>query len=103
MHKAELSYEEQVSRSVARIKAGVLALIFAFLGGVGLFITTAWLILRGGPNVGLHLQLLSNYFIGYSVTWGGCFVGLFYGALVGGVIGWTIGMIYNRIVKLQGR
>lgn len=94
---------QQVSRAVARLKAGILALVFGGLFGVGLFMMTAWLVVKGGEQVGLHLQLLGHYFIGYSVSWPGAFVGLFYGALVGGVLGWTIGMIYNRIVGIRAR
>lgn len=94
---------QQVSRAVARLKAGILALVFGGLFGAGLFMMTAWLVVKGGEQVGLHLQLLRHYFIGYSVSWPGAFVGLFYGALVGGVIGWTIGMVYNRIVGIRAR
>lgn len=93
---------EEISRAVARIQAGVLAFVCALLGGLGLFIATVWLLLDGRPQVGSHLQLLSNYFIGYSVTWQGSVIGLFYGALTGGILGWIIGFIYNRVVMLRG-
>jgi hypothetical protein len=93
----------QLSHAVARIHAGVLALVFAIICGGGLFIMTVWLIIKGGENVGLHLQLLGQYFIGYSVSWKGSFVGLFYGGAIGWVVGWTIGMIYNRIVGIRQR
>lgn len=83
------------------MQAGILALVFALIFGLGLFVMTAWLIIKGGDNVGSHLQLLNNFFIGYSVTWKGSLVGFFYGALVGAIIGWTIGKVYNRIVKLR--
>jgi ABC-type dipeptide/oligopeptide/nickel transport system permease subunit len=62
---------------------------------------TAWLIIKDGVMVGLHLQLLDNYFIGYSVTWTGAVIGFFYGALSGAIIGWTIGKVYNRIAGLR--
>lgn len=94
---------EEVSRAVARIKAGILAILFALLGGGGLFLMTIWLVIKGGPLVGEHLQLLRHYFPGYHVTYGGAFVGLFYGALVGGAVGWTIGIVYNRIVGIRYR
>jgi hypothetical protein len=93
--------EEEISRAVARIKAGVLAFVCALIGGLGLFIMTVWLVIEGGPNVGRHLQLLSNFFVGYSVTWSGSFVGLFYGALTGGLVGWAIGTIYNKVVGIR--
>lgn len=93
----------EVSRVVARIQAGVLAVVCAMIGGIGLFAVTAWLLLKGGPRVGEHLQLLGHYFIGYSVSWTGSLVGLFYGALTGGIVGWTIAIIYNKVVDLRHR
>ncbi len=95
--------DEELSRVVAKIQGGVLAVVCGLMGGLGLFIMTVWLLLEGGEQVGSHLQLLSNYFIGYSVTWKGSLIGLFYGALTGGVLGWTIGFIYNRVVGFRGR
>jgi hypothetical protein len=94
---------DEVSRAVARIQTGVLALTSALIGGIGLFVITAWLLIKGGPRVGEHLQLLGQYFVGYSVTWKGSVVGLLYGALIGGVVGWAIGAIYNWIVSLRYR
>lgn len=79
--------EEEISRSVAKMQAGVLALVCGLIGGLGLFIATVWLLLKGGTQVGQHLQLLSQYYQGYSVTWKGSIVGFFYGALTGGVMG----------------
>jgi hypothetical protein len=93
----------EVNPAVVRLQTGVLTIVCALLGGVGLFVMTAWLLIKGGPQVGAHLQLLGHYFIGYSVTWKGCLVGLFYGALVGGVVGWSIGAIYNGIVAIRQR
>lgn len=92
---------DEVSRVVVRIQAGVLALTSALIGGIGLFVITAWLLLKGGPRVGEHLQLLGQYFVGYSVTWTGSVVGFVYGALIGGVIGWAIGAIYNWVVGIR--
>jgi hypothetical protein len=91
----------ELSRSVARIQAAVLALVFGLMGGAGLFLMTVWLLLKGGETVGPHLALLSNFFLGYSVTWKGSIVGFFWGALVGALIGWAIGKLYNRIVGIR--
>lgn len=74
-------------------------MVMAVIGGASLFLMTAWLLIKGGENVGAHLTLLGQYLAGYSVTWTGSFVGLFYGALLGGVTGWSIGYIYNRVVE----
>ena len=92
---AQKRVDAEFVRAAARIQAGVLALVFAAVGGLGVFLMTVWLLIKGGPNVGVHLQLLGQYFWGYSVSWPGCFVGFFYGALVGGVGGWAVGALYN--------
>lgn len=92
---------EDVSRAVVRIQSGVLTVVCALIGGLGLFAMTAWLLIKDGPNVGVHLNLLGHYFLGYSVTWKGSLVGLFYGALVGGIFGWIIGRIYNAVVSIR--
>jgi len=91
----------EVSRVVAHIHMAVLALVCALMGGIGLFTMTAWLVIKDGTPVGPHLGLLSQYFPGYSVTWGGSFVGLFYSAVVGGVGGWLIAAIYHSVPRLS--
>jgi hypothetical protein len=105
MTNTELSKDQnavnEVSRAIARIQTGVLTIVFAALGGLGLFLMTAWLVVKDGPHVGAHLRLLGNYFPGYSVTWLGSIIGFFYGAVVGGVIGWSVGTIYNRVVGIR--
>lgn len=88
---------ELLAAHVARLRASVMAASFALLGGAGLFVATAWLLLQGGDPVGPHLSLLGNYFPGYTVTWAGAFVGLGWGALTGGVAGWSLAWIYNRL------
>lgn len=91
---------DEISHTLARIKTNALALVCAVIGGVGLFAMTAWLVIKDGPQAGQHLQLLSNYFVGYSVTWPGALVGLVYGAVTGWAVGWAIGTIYNKVVSL---
>ncbi len=89
--------EELFHAAVARMRAGVMAVIFAMVTGGGFFVATVWLLIRGGPNVGSHLGLLRHYFPGYTVTWMGSFVGLFYGMIVGGITGWWLTWVYNRV------
>jgi hypothetical protein len=52
--------------------------------GLVIFVGTNWLLIKGGqmtPNgkyiVGPHLQLLSQFFIGYKVSFGGSIIGFF--------------------------
>jgi hypothetical protein len=95
--------ENEIRQTIARIRTNALAAVCALIGGLGLFAMTVWLLIKGGPHVGKNLQLLSNYFIGYTVTWSGSVVGLFYGALCGGAIGWAVGTTYNSIVNMRER
>lgn len=92
---------ESLPTTVLRIQAAGLAMVFAFLGGAAIFVMTAWLLLKGGLEVGPHLSLLSYFLPGYSVTWGGALVGLAYGSIGGGTTGWLIATIYNRVADLR--
>ncbi len=100
-HRAGSSERELISTAIARLRAGIMAIVCGLLVGTGLLVATAWLVARGGPNVGQHLVLLRNYLPGYSVTWPGALLGLVYGALVGGVAGWLTAWVYNRLVSLR--
>jgi hypothetical protein len=93
----------RLSHMVVSIQAGVLAFVFAVITGLGLFLITAWLLIKGGPHVGAHLNLLGQYLVGYSVTWTGSLVGLIYGAVIGGILGWSIGKLYNLIARARQR
>jgi len=88
-----------LGRATARLRASILATSFAIIGGTGLFVATAWLLIQGGEIVGPHLGLLGVYFPGYAVSWPGAFVGFFYGAFAGGVMGWAVAWFYNRVAK----
>lgn len=92
-----------INHAVARLRASVMALVFGMTAGTGLFIATAWLVIRGGAPVGPTLGLLRHYLPGYSVTWPGAFVGFFYLLVIGGVVGWVVAFIYNQIVAMRDR
>ena len=92
-----------IGRAIARLRASVMAVVFAMLGGGALFLATAWLVANAteGQPVGPTLSLLNNYFPGYSVTWPGAFVGLAYGAILGAVGGYVLAYIYNLVVETR--
>lgn len=95
------SVEERaiIRRAVVRMRARIMAVVFAMVGGLGVWVATAWLLVRGGSNVGEHLILLRNYMPGFSVSWPGSFIGLFWGALFGAAIGWLFAWVYNQVVE----
>ena len=88
----------EVRREVLRLNAKVWGLSFGLLGGLGLFVSTAVLVLKGGERVGPHLSLLSIYLPGYRVTWAGAFLGFVYLFVIGYAFGRLFGAVYNRLV-----
>ncbi|MEW6490179.1 MAG: hypothetical protein AB1578_20015 [Thermodesulfobacteriota bacterium] len=88
---------QDLLRGVLRLDAKVLALTLGLLGALAIFAATNWLVLKGGPPVGPHLSLLSQYFIGYRVTFAGSFVGAAWGFAAGAAAGVVIAWVYNRV------
>lgn len=89
--------ERQVRRAILRLNAQAWGMSFGTLLGLGLFIATSALVIKGGENVGQHLGLLSVYFPGYSVSWIGALVGFIYAFVVGYALGRIVGSVYNWI------
>jgi hypothetical protein len=67
------------------------------LFGVGLFLATMILVIKGGPDTGAHLGMLGVYFPGYTVTWFGAFIGFVYAFVVGYAAGRTVATLYNKL------
>ena len=98
-----MTSEPTTSTKYVQLRLGSLAIVFAALGALGLFLATSVLLLRGGQDVGKHLQLLRYYLPGFTVTWPGAFLGLGYGALIGAVLGAAIATISNAVTKRRER
>ncbi len=91
--------EEQLERAVILLNGKLLGIVLGFLFGSGLFLATNFLLLKGGPHVGAHLGLLSNFFPGYRVTFLGSIVGFGYMFIVGMLMGTVLGAVYNKIAS----
>lgn len=87
--------------SLARVHARAWGIAAGMLLGLGLFALTMFLVLKGGPTVGEHLQLLSVFFPGYSVTVGGAFIGFVYAFVTGYAFGRIVGSVYNRVARSE--
>jgi hypothetical protein len=90
--------EEIVLTRIVRLDANIQGLGVGVLAGLGIFIATNWLIVKGGDPVGPHLSLLGQYFIGYQVTFIGSLIGLGYGFILGFLAGYSVARIYNWVV-----
>ena len=89
--------EQALSKTILKIQEQGWGIAFGLVFGLGLFVATNVLLLRGGPNVGAHLGLLSMYLPGYSVSFVGSMIGLVYGFVLGYGIGRVIASAYNRL------
>jgi hypothetical protein len=90
--------EEKLYSGILRLDTKVLGLILGLLFGLFIFIATNWLVLKGGTRVGPHLQLLSQFFVGYRVSFLGSIIGFTYGFAIGTLSGALVGWIYNKFV-----
>ena len=100
--------EQVVLSRLLRLNAVVQGIVAGILFGFAIFLATNWLVLKGppvGPHgqgvVGPHLSLLSQYFIGYRVSFLGSLIGLAYGFTTGFVGGYGVARLYNWIVDLR--
>lgn len=103
MADEEKRLEEVILTRLVRLNANIQGMVTGLVAGLGLFIATNWLVLKGGKAVGRHLSLLGQFFIGYHVTFLGSFVGFAYAFVCGFVVGYSVGRIYNWIADLRDR
>ncbi len=101
MEEDKMILEERVLTSVLRLDAKVCGIVTGLLCGVGLFLATNWLVLKGGVDVGEHLSLVNQYFPGYRVTFAGSLIGFAYAFVSGFVGGYSVARIYNWIASLR--
>jgi len=94
---------EKYFSGVLWLNAKAFGLALGIICGLAIFLATNWLILKGGHPVGPHLSLLSQYFLGYRVTFLGSLVGFAYGFAVGTISGAFISWIYNKIAGLKSK
>jgi hypothetical protein len=102
-HDQNQQQEERLFSRILWLNAKALGLVVGLLLGLVIFIATNWLVIKGGRHVGPHLSLLSQYFIGYRVSFLGSLIGFAYGFALGTLSGALIGWIYNKIASLRSR
>jgi hypothetical protein len=87
--------------TLLKLNARAWGIAVGLLFGLGIFLATVFLLIKGGPNVGPHLGLIGQYLPGYSVTWPGAFIGFVYLFVIGYAIGRVIGGVYNALVRSE--
>ena len=97
---APSSSDELLVQAFAKLDRTDLGVALGALVGLTVFAVTNFLILKGGEHIGQNLLLLSQFFIGYSVTFLGSLVGLVYGFVTGFVLGWSVAFLRNLLISI---
>ena len=90
--------EGRLREVFARFDPTALGTAVGVVSGVGLFLATAILLLKGGDPVGPNLSLLSVYLLGYRVSWGGALLGWLEASVVGFALGYLMATTINLLV-----
>lgn len=72
----------------------------ALASALTVFLGTVIYLMRQ-PEHGFQLQLLAEYFFGYTVTWRGALVGAGWGAIAGFVAGWFAAFCRNLVMAIS--
>ncbi len=97
--------DDKIFGGVFRFNAGIVGLVLGLLFGLAIFSATNWLVIKGhiassdNSEVGPHLKLLGEFFVGYRVSFFGSFIGFVYGFVLGTLGGSLIAWIYNMFVN----
>jgi hypothetical protein len=94
--------DTELQRTLYRLNARAWGIAFGLTLGLGLFLATNVLVLKGGDVVGPNLGLLGIYLPGYSVSFLGSLIGFVYMFVIGYGFGRLIGEVYNRIARPGG-
>ena len=93
------SLQPELESTLLRLNARAWGISMGLLLGLGLFIATNILVLKGGEVVGPHLNLLGIYLPGYGVTFAGSLIGFVYAFVIGYGLGRLIGTVYNKAAR----
>lgn len=99
MASQEQNAKEAYSATLLHLNARAWGIAVGLVFGMGLFLATMVLLMKGGLAVGAHLGLLGRLLPGYSVTVGGAFIGFGYAFVIGYAIGRIIGSVYNALAR----
>jgi protoporphyrinogen oxidase len=93
--KFAMSPDEVIEAAFARLDPLGLGIALGVVSGVGVFLATAVLLLKGGAVIGPNLSLLANYLLGFEVTWAGALIGLVEAGASGFVLGFFLASLRN--------
>jgi len=99
MSSETMGDEEVLEAYVGKLNGNVWGISVALILALILFAATNILVMKGGPRVGQHLEILVQYFPGYSVTFVGSLIGAAWIAVVGYILARVACGIYNLAAR----
>lgn len=91
------SDNKELIRAFAPLHRSAMGLAFGIVFGTAVFLVTVISIDRDGHSA-RHVGLLSQFFVGYSVSLRGALIGLVWGFVSGYVLGWSFALLRNAFV-----
>jgi len=82
--------DEIIEVAFAKLDPVALGAAFSVVSALTIFLASATLLLKGGPEVGPTLRLLGHYLIGFDVTWTGAMIG----AVEAGIGAFALGYLF---------
>lgn len=76
-----------------------LGMAVGIAAAIAMFLVTAIPLLRGGEHI--PLDLLAQYFSGYTYSWRGAFIGAAWSGFVGFVLGWFLAFSSNFVLAIR--
>jgi protoporphyrinogen oxidase len=96
--KEPFDSENGFIRAFSRMDKLAMATAVGSVSGLLFFLLTIWLVIKGGDVVGPKLELLGQYFLGYTVTVSGAFKALGYSFIWGFLFGWLFAYLRNLLL-----
>ena len=89
-----------ILHAFARVDRSAFGIAVGAVLGALILAVTLFVVGKGGEARDLKLELLAQYYPGYTVTLTGAIVGFAYGFLSGFVLGWFIALLRNASLGL---
>jgi len=90
--------ENDLIRAFARMDKLAMATAVGSVSGLIFFLSTSWLLIKGGDVAGPNLELLTQYFVAYSLTVSGAFISFGYAFIWGFLFGWLFAYLRNLLL-----
>jgi hypothetical protein len=87
--------DEMIDAAFAKLDPIALGASVGFVSGIGLFLASAILLIKGGEVVGPTLSLIGHYLFGFEVSWTGALIGAAEAAFGGFLLGYFTAAFRN--------